>query len=69
MSIIPPSSTAFPAVELSTLPGTIEQPFSAQNNSTSYTNASPEVQLQQQNFMANSMDTEVFILLYSISLT
>ncbi|VDK65142.1 unnamed protein product [Onchocerca ochengi] len=58
MSIIPPSSTAFPAVELSTLPGTIEQPFSAQNNSTSYTNASPEVQLQQQNFMANSMDTE-----------
>ncbi|OZC07747.1 GRASP55/65 family protein [Onchocerca flexuosa] len=58
MSIIPPPSTAFPAVELSTLPGTIEQPFSAQNNNASYTNANPEFQLQQQNFMPNSVDAE-----------
>lgn len=62
MSIAPPSSTAFPTLELSTSPGTAEQPYSAQNSGANYANASQEVQHQKQNFVGDSMDTEVFFL-------
>uniref|UniRef100_A0A0R3RT41 GRASP55_65 domain-containing protein n=1 Tax=Elaeophora elaphi TaxID=1147741 RepID=A0A0R3RT41_9BILA len=60
MSIIPPSSTAFPTLELSTS-GKIEEPYSAQNNNANYANTNQEVQKQQQNFMADSMNTEILL--------
>ncbi|KAM3722367.1 Golgi reassembly-stacking protein [Dirofilaria immitis] len=58
MSIIPPPSTAFPTIELSTSSGTIKQPFPTQNNGANYTNTNQEVQLQQQNFVADLTSTE-----------
>uniref|UniRef100_A0A1I7V884 GRASP55_65 domain-containing protein n=1 Tax=Loa loa TaxID=7209 RepID=A0A1I7V884_LOALO len=59
MSVIPPPSTAFPTLELSTSLGT-ELPYSVQNNGANYANANQEVQQQQQNFTGDSVDTEQY---------